>query len=244
MLSYSKQTHRARPGSSLAEWTAFFSLFLTAVMVLAACSPAQQPATTAEALAAPTNTLPPPATATPLPSATPAPSATPMPTATTVPPLALESNGFNAWCLPLDFYNPASSGAAWTMPAGARPLTENLGYTGLQVPALSCTLVFTFNQPMPKGVALEVYQGVQQSPWLTAELQAASDNPNLGYAVLDHSYVINPPFWEVLYRFALRSPDGKELWADEIRIFKALPERCWDNSLPDPVTLECPINDR
>lgn len=218
-------------------------ILILAAVILAACSPAAQPTPTV--VAEPTETTVPTVTATAAPSATPEPTATPLPSPTAVSPLALAADGFNAWCLPIDFYSAPESGTApWVMPDGARPISESLGYAGLQVPALSCTLVFTFNQAMPQGAELKAYQGTDMNPWLTAKLLPAGDDPQVGYVVLDHSYIINPPYWEILYRFALSTADNSELWSDTIRIFKATPEACWDGSLPNPVTLECPINDR
>lgn len=216
------------------------------VMVLAGCN----------ALApTPTATLPPPAptatsvptqapTPTALPTQTPLPTATPAPTATAVPPLAVLPNGFSVWCVPAQqaASSPVSSGKL-AAPQGANLGKVINGKMSVIVPASSCTLSYVFTQKVPEDAAVQVYDEQSSKPWLAARLSAAPDNPKVGYVTLNHTYIQNPPTWSVTYRIELSSGDANVLRVDPVVFYKALPGRCWDNSLPDPVTLYCPSID-
>ena len=55
------------------------------------------------------------------------------------------------------------------------------------------------------------------------------------------------PEFQILYVIAgkgrVRSSDGSEKWSEQVLIKKWVPEKCWNGEYPDPVSLECPIND-
>lgn len=227
---------------------------------LAACSPVKTtpipniPATsalpTSTRTTAPTNTPTPAATFTlPPPTATSIP-ATPTPeptfTSTITPTLAVVagSDGFNAWCLPqtaltanMDTTKP------WLMPSSAKPVEVIKDLPQLVYPAASCTFVFNFNQPVPKGAKLEFYYAkyAEPSPWLTEELTPVEGTPNQAYVTITHTYVVNPPLWKVTYRLIVRTADGVEQWSNQVRFVRSWQmARCWNGTLPNPITLECP----
>lgn len=203
--------------------------------------------------AAPTAAPAPAQTNTPLPSATPAPRV--LPTATSRPPtptaeptrppaLAVLTDGFTAWCLPLDFYARGGKDAQpGIMPEGATAGKLAFGEINLLTPALSCSVVYQFNQPAPEGIVLEVYDGLAAAPWLSVPLATVAAGSSAASAALTHPYIVSPPYYGVSYRLVVKSPAGEELRADKVRFYQPAPEICWEGSTPDPNTLYCPPAD-
>lgn len=220
------------------------ALLLLIAVLLAACSPAAAPAPvepTTPPAAEPTAL---PATDTPAPTPTlEAPTAVPtetaLPTATALPELGVLPDGFAAWCMPAKLGINRVGDQPEVMPANAWAGKIENGQMRLRAPGSFCTLTFTFNQPAPAGAMLKFYSGKLPNSWLSIPLVPAASNPNMAVATYNHAALVNPPAWEVNYRVAVVSADGKELRTDGLTIFKALPARCWDNTLPDPVTLYC-----
>jgi hypothetical protein len=169
------------------------------------------------------------------------PTQAPSPVPTALPSLAVAEQGFQVWCLPVDAAGLVSQTSA--PPANARIGAYLDQYKAIRViiPASTCTLAYSFNQPMPKDVTLEGYYFYGGQPWLTTSLTPAADNPNLGYLTLDHPAVVNPPLWRVDYQFKLKY-NGADLRSDVVSFYKPV-QRCWEGSLPDPVTLHCPESD-
>lgn len=197
----------------------------------------------------PPTTVPPTATATLLPSptatqpptATPEPTATPTqpPTATPVPVLAIQPDGFDAWCAPEEYAGtrPSSPDA----PDYARKMVAKDTRILVPIPATYCVMVYRFNRPVPEGTVLTFYDGT--NPFLKLPLLAADGNPNEAWASVTHSYVINPPLWFVDYRLSVTGSDGQELWSNPVRFAKPLPEPCPFGGYPDPVTMWCTPTD-
>lgn len=208
------------------------------LVLLGACSPTTAtptaPPPAPDAATVPSPTLP-VSTAT-LPAL--APSVTPLsssPTAATPPPLAVSPGGFSAWCKP---QGAPDAKEPWFMPAYGKTFTSIYGVEALIIPAASCTFIFTFNQPIADDITLEVYDR-RPTPWLTAELTPVADT-NIAYTTLRNSYIIDPPFWQINYRFVVRDTAGGEVWSGEVIFDRGYrPELCWDGSLPNPLTLRC-----
>ncbi|MEA4906704.1 MAG: hypothetical protein VB089_03735 [Anaerolineaceae bacterium] len=217
------------------------SIFALAVLLFqTACSTATPPASTATSVPqeAPTATASPLPPTEELPSATATalPSATPAPTATEVGPLALAQDGFADWCYP---QGPISASDPWVMAAEGVPARDVYGVTSLITPATSCTFVFTFNQAMPEGTTLEVYDN-NPAPWINVPLTPAGEDEAVGYTTLLNPYIIDPPFWQISYQFILRDPQGNQVWQNQVTFDRGYrPELCWDGTLPDPLTMRC-----
>ncbi|MHC1781546.1 MAG: hypothetical protein AB9891_02070 [Anaerolineaceae bacterium] len=233
------ETKSRKPGA--VSFLAFTLLILS--VPLAGCGSLGAAATPAPLPPTP-SLIPPTATAIP-PTDTPVPTATITPTITPIPALALVPEGMDPWCLPLEFgvHSDGPDGPD-SMPKGARPgaFDKGTGIFNLHIPAITCSIVYTFNQPMPAGTMLSIYD-YNKVPFLELPLTAAGSNPNRGYVTLSHPYIINPPFWWLDYTFVVTSPEGKEIHRMPVHVFKTLPDKCWDGSWPNPVTLFCPIED-
>jgi hypothetical protein len=235
--------------TSVSGWNqkaACLSVFLMVALILVGCSQSPSPQPTEPTAAAtatqapPTATLPPAATATQAPTETPLPTATQPPTATPIPPLAVLSDGFNAWCASQRYAGSQPSGP--DAPADARVMTNKNNQLQVQIPAAFCTLVVRFNQAVPDGSTLTFFDG--KNPFLKLPLKPAEGHPEEAWASVTHGYVVNPPYWSVAYHLSVTGPDGKELWANSLTFAKPLPETCiYTNKLPDPVTGYCPITD-
>jgi hypothetical protein len=212
------------------------ALFIIAVFSLSACSPTPT--------ATPYNTvtpLSPPQTSTPVPTQAPTNTATLKPTSTLEPTLTptfgVVDMGFSAWCLPNSVY---ISDASYTVAEGGLPARNIEGGIELDGIVQSCTFVYTFNQPMPAGMQVALYD-TRTEPWFLYPLTQAADNPNVGYFTTDHEYIVNLPYWEVEYRFDLQDMNGQVVKSDVVRILR--PQNvgyCYGGVLPDPVTLKCP----
>jgi hypothetical protein len=216
-------------------------LSILLIVDLTACSPvviAPSPESSTEAVAIP---LP---TQTPLPPTnTPDPTATP--TATVIPTLGIQQNGFSAWCVPQDKALSTEWGSGgYQMPENGRPGEMKDGVLNLLVPAAYCTYIYTFNQPVPPGTKLSIFAKNNPKPFFTSDLTPGDDNPNIGYAVPKHTIAYNPDFWDVAVQFVVFDSKNTELRRDNVRIYKILPPLCWDGSMPNPVDLSCPVNDR
>lgn len=207
-------------------------------------SSTQEPADSQPPTEIPATPVPPTDTPLPIPTATEVPPPTSTPTNTPLPPLAIESDGFSAWCIPIDtLVSKEYEKEPWRMPEVAKPSYIRDDRPNLYLPVVSCTFVYTFNQPVPAGSELQVFQGTDSEPWLSAELIPVPDNPNIAYAILTHPMIINPPVWVITYPMYIVSLDEPDLWAEEIIMRRWEPEPCWDGSWPDPVTMWCPIED-
>jgi hypothetical protein len=134
-------------------------------------------------------------------------------------------------------YQPAAQA-----PAVARQLGEVLGQQHVYIPDEFCVAVYTFNQPVPPGASLWIYDA-QDRPFFKAELTADGANPAVGYAAFDQEIIMNPPFWQVTYPLAAVTAEGQELRKDSVVFGKVIPAECPYGGLPDPVTLYCAITD-
>ncbi len=210
-------------------------------------------------LAPPTATpteLPP--TETPIPSPTPIPPTataiptntaipTETPTATPVPPLAVIPDGINPWCLTKKYFSAHVDGpyGPATMPdnATAGAINKKTNVINFTIPAASCTLVLAFNQPAPAGMKLQIWDARPQEPFVEYDMQVNANNPKEVFGVMTHSYIVDPPKWWMDYTMVVVTADGTQVFTAPMHVQKPLPEKCWDDSYPDPITLFCPIQD-
>jgi hypothetical protein len=148
-------------------------------------------------------------------------------------------DGFNAWCFPLSYegYTPAGP----VGPADSSALVVKDDLLSVKIPAAFCTLAYSFNQPVPEGTVLTLFDGT--SAFMRLPLKPVDGSPDQAWTTVNHTYVVNPPYWEVSYRLVVNGPDGKELWSNVVKFGKPLPEECVFGGLPDPITLYCTKND-
>jgi hypothetical protein len=232
-------------------------LILVMVMAFSSCAPSKAaetavsaaPTEAATATSVPT-TVPTEAeavlaepTVEPSPTATEEP--TPVPSSTPLPAVELIDEGIEVWAIP--------QGAAVVTSISDlnreayRKVAE--GYMkndvmNLKVPSSNIVVEAHFNQAIPSDAQLKVYSfSLPSGPWYTAPITPAKADETTGVFVINHNAMNNPPFWEITYHLKLEGSEGKVYWEKDIRLFKALPDTCWDGSLPDPVTLYCPNTD-
>ncbi|MDR3573112.1 MAG: hypothetical protein P4L50_04585 [Anaerolineaceae bacterium] len=225
-------------------WFAGIVLPLVFMSACAAAAPSLAPNTLAAQAAAPTTppvmpSDPPTALPTTVPAApTLAPTLPPAPTTPPATPTALPQAGqLNVWCMPVG-YLPSLVADKTVMPAAAKTGTLVNGVLSFQVPFSYCTVVYTFAQAEPAGTTLQLYD-LTPTPWLKVPLQVSASNPNIMYAVLRHSYIIDPPLWTTTYRFVVYTPDGTKIKEDKLTFHKYTPAVCWNGLLPNPTNLTC-----
>ncbi len=180
------------------------------------------------------------------PSATPPPlpTETALPTATPVPALALQADGLTGYCLPVGYALPiATSPNVLVVPADAHVGTLENNMLNISIPATSCSLVFAFNQAVPAGMTIHLYDANGKNPWYEGALTAVQDHPDTAAVVISNSSIVQAPYWETVFQYGLQSPDGSPVSTGSVRMFRPFPGMCWEGSMPDPLTLSCPVAD-
>jgi hypothetical protein len=216
-----------------------FSLGVAACSAIAAPTPTAVPPT--DTVAA-TDTLVPTDTATPEPTVTFTPSPTSTATSTPIPPLALADKGVAIWCLP-EGASRLDVADVKTENAWEGSLTSD-GTLSVKVPSAACTMVFTFNQAISQGMKLQLLSSTtDQTVWLEAPVNVSTQNPVVGYAQLTHDYIVNPPFWQVTYPYAIVDGTGKSIASGQVNFYRPYSGLCWDGSTPVPVTNYCVVTD-
>lgn len=177
----------------------------------------------------------------------------PLPTAAateTPAPLALEPGvspqGVNAWCQPRPG-DPDSIVIPITGSTGAVKPPENALHAAWVEDVLtvttqvqSCTFSVAFSPAFPAGARLQV-QDMSPVPFVDVELAPLEGDPLTGSVTLDHPYVVDPPYWQVIYTVSVLGPDGALLWQQPVNFKRAWqPQPCPDGGYPDPQTMSCP----
>ena len=137
---------------------------------------------------------------------------------------------FKAWCSTIK--TSQETGKPWEMPSDALPALNNDGIPQLNIPSTHCTMLFTFDQALPANAELLVYD-IYNTAWLKLPLQAVDGNANMGYVVIKHESIIDPPLWETKAKYEVKAGD-QSLWSSEIIFFdKNIPNwRCVSNNAP------------
>lgn len=154
----------------------------------------------------------------------------------------IPADSFAGWCVPRNVLDtPDSLRQAGAMPEGANPVMVVNGEKEVVIESQNCSFVYTMDNPVPAGMQLKMFDN-SGSPFLTTNLTPTIQFPNMGFVTVTHPYVINPPFWTIVYRLDLVGPDGKTLRSDEVNFKRGwVPRTCYDGSWPDPVTLKCKV---
>lgn len=205
---------------------------------------AAQP-TVAQPTAAPTEpaTLAP--TSTTAPTATTAPTDTPVPPTdtpepTVAPTLGTLEDGLSAWCLPTGMLSTLFTDPAAPPQNAVFGAASAQGFEINSLPQTACTFIYTFNQEVTPGMKLQVFGLDQAAPWLTADLVPVESAPDSAAAQLSHTYITQPPFWDVSYDFVVVGEDGSEIRRDRVNLHRWKPKLCWNGQLPNLNTMLCP----
>jgi hypothetical protein len=190
----------------------------------------------------PTNTEIPTQTAVP-PTATALPTETPLPSPTAIPALAVNPDGFSAWCYPDEQITAPPSGKGISKaPEGSNKSTVVDGVPNVPIPGYSCNYVFEFNQPAPEGLKVEIYDWLQKKPAFNLPLDVASDNPNAAVLSTTNTYLSKRIFWEYTYKFIVKDKDGNELWNNPVKLnVPWRPAICLAGVYPKASSLRCPL---
>lgn len=198
----------------------------------------------ATATSAPTFTSTPteiPPTPTDIPTAT--PTETPLPSPTPIPPLAMQEDGFSAWCYPDGQVSAPPSGEGISIPPeGVNLSTVVDGVPEVPIPNFSCNYVFEFNQKAPEGLKVEIYDWLNKSPVFNLDLKPAVDNVNAAVLYTTNAYLSKQMFWEYTYTFVVKDVDDNILWNNKVRLnVPWRPQICLAGVLPKATTMRCPL---
>ena len=152
--------------------------------------------------------------------------------------------GLSGWCMPLNYGKPDGTDFGRVgIPKYARPGYVDNKRNVMHIPGDYCTLVFHLKSVAVVGATVQVKQVHNKITFYTKPLIVSGADPNVGYVHLEHSYIVNPPLWTVVYLIEVIDPDGTVRWSGEVWFERTQPEPCWDGSTVDPVTLLCPKYD-
>ncbi len=191
-----------------------------------------------------TATLPPP-TETPTLAPSPVPTQTPVPPTTTptaIPALGLLPDGISGSCLPEGSLVPAVSGDI--QDTGKKIAFKDGSLEIDNLPASSCTILFTFNQVLTaevlQGLKLQVFDA-SATPWLEAALKPIEGHPEMAGVVLTHTYIVAPPWWDISYKFSLLSGATALVDHAPANLHRWKPALCWDQHYPNLKTMSCTL---
>ncbi len=225
----------------------FFFSFLS-LLIFSSCQPSTAPIAEIESTMTATEVIIPTLTPTFTATSQPSPTATVEPTfthsSTPLPELALVDENLSIWSVPNDVFVMISE-------TGISKDNYSTTYDGfieenemnVRVPASAVIVEVEFNQSLNEEVTFNLYDLNGSTPWYSGKIVQNSENPSKGYTFINHNIVLDPPYWEINFLGKLETVDGKLLWEKELRLYKALPNTCWDGSLPHPVTFSCPNYD-
>jgi hypothetical protein len=109
------------------------------------------------------------------------------------------------------------------------------------LPAAACVFLYTFNQPVPAGLKLAVFDNNKGQPWLVADLKPVEGAAQTVSAALYHTYIIAPPMWQIRFEFVVSDANGIELRRDTVDLNRWVPKNCWNGRPPNVFTLTCPL---
>jgi hypothetical protein len=157
----------------------------------------------------------------------------------------LTADGLKIYCLPNDFDLAISSSTVFTNTQyDIRKATIHESAVEVVIPVKACAVFATFTQPLSNETSLEIFQASDPNPWLSEVLMETEQEDGFTYfAVLDHPYIIDPPYWNLTYTMKIKEA-SQLYWEGSLDVSRAFAGLCWEGSVPDPVTLKCPQGDK
>jgi hypothetical protein len=153
----------------------------------------------------------------------------------------VEEDGLSAWCLPPGMLTTQYQDPAAPPQNAVLGAVTEAGFDVSNLPHTACTFIYKFNQAVQPGMKLQVYELNQKAAWLTADLVPVESVPDSAAAQLTHTYIIQPPLWDVSYEFVVVDAAGAEILRDQVNLHRWKPELCWNGQLPNINTLRCPL---
>lgn len=209
---------------------------LSSITAIAEQALAEQETQVVAATATPTVTMP-----------APTDEPTAMPTATSIPTetaaVSATKTGLKILCLSTDYDLPINSSSAFTdATTYVRESTVTEASAEVTIPVRACAVYLTTDHPLDDSAVVALYEAKSPTPWLSKPLQKVDGQDNTYYAILDHQYVIDPPYWGLTYTMKI-SDANQVYWNGDLVLNRTFNGLCWEGSMPDPVTLQCPFTD-
>ena len=159
---------------------------------------------------------------------------TPTPTLTQVSDAPLE--GMAIWCLPEGITYPKDP-AEIQKNDQAIAIEYDAGYT-FRGPYSACFIQLPLNNQY-EDATVAFFDISNSSSFYTQKFYKNGDGL---IAVVNHSYLVDAPYWQTHYRIEIQAEDGSVLFSAPLlyaREWQA--ERCWNGNMPNPVTYRCPL---
>ena len=89
------------------------------------------------------------------------------------------------------------------------------------------------------GNTIAIYDNSNSGPWYKLTFNESKDGL---VAIMNHTYITNPPYWRINYRMELLDETGDVLFEAPLTYSrKWAPNICWNGKLPNPTTLLCEL---
>jgi hypothetical protein len=164
-------------------------------------------------------------------------TATPTQTPTAFEVPAELPDGMEFWCLPEGV--PYSKDAA-TVEKGDLAVDVAYDENGflLEGPFGGCFVQLP-NESQYKNAVIAFFDNSNSGAFYKRNLFENGDGL---LAIVKHSYIIDAPLWQTVYRMAIVAEDGTELFSAPLNYQrKWQADRCWNGNMPNPVTMRCPL---
>ncbi|MBI9049632.1 MAG: hypothetical protein JEZ00_09450 [Anaerolineaceae bacterium] len=193
-----------------------------------------------ESVAQVSNTKQPTATQTGIPSTN---TPTFFPATATEESIKMELIDLNVPCMRTTYDSPIKSYEDFVVSSVSyKESLIDTGVVDVKIPVLACMVQVEFSQPIDDLVKVGIYQHNDPTAWYEKELVPIDGEPNTYYAILDHHYIIDPPYWNLEYGLKIES-QSQTYWDGALSLNRTFSGLCWEGSVPDPITLKCPDSD-
>jgi hypothetical protein len=155
----------------------------------------------------------------------------------------LVEGGFQIACLPFGYELPITSAVFASTELLIQKFIPGQNGIVVNIPARACGVFLTTNRPLEGEVFLELFEGSNPTAWYSRRMESVEGRSNTYYAVLDHDYIVNHPYWSQVYPLKIHG-GGQVFWEGNLELSRTYFGLCWEGSVPDPVTLRCPKTDK
>ena len=165
-------------------------------------------------------------------------TATPTPTVTATEAVSEPfPDGMEMWCLPEGTpYSRDPSQIA--KPDDAVDAFFDGTTVSIKGPFSAC-FVFLPDEGSNADNTVAIYDKSNSGPWYTRKFYESQDGL---VAILNHSYIINPPYWTINYRMEILDKNGEVLFEAPLAYsLNWTPDTCWNGKMPNPITYLCEL---
>ncbi|MBI9048694.1 MAG: hypothetical protein JEZ00_04715 [Anaerolineaceae bacterium] len=162
--------------------------------------------------------------------------ATPTPTMTaSEPEIEPLPDGFEFWCLEAGTVFPKDTALVQKGDDAIEAVYDENGFT-ITGPFSVCYVQIP-DEGQNADNLVAIYDNSNSAAWYVRKFYQSEDGL---VAELKHSYIVDPPHWQLNYRIELQDDNGEALFSAPLiyqRNWRA--KLCWNGKMPNPVTYLC-----